>query len=239
MYIPLIQTKQFPVAWDMGRKTRIGVQQYLMSFTPKSQIQLLIFLSQNSTGAYNLGPIEPAAGSTNNSLVYSTVLYTCPESTNLGLTPANINLNMVTSPEQEQIWHRISTSLLGDTIQLGFSLSDSQMRSLDISGSSFSITGVTLGTTTIITTTGEFSAGQLVRISGIVGTTELNYTEDANNNYSVLSSTSTDVTINVDSTAFTAYDSGGSIVQVSPLNQFAEIELHGFIIDVSPSMVLA
>ncbi len=239
MYVPLVQTKQFPVAWEMGRKTRIGVQQYLLTFTPKSQIQLLIFLSQNSAGAYNLGPVVPAASSTNNGLVYSTVLYTCPESTNLGLTPANINLNMVTANEQEYIWHRMNTSLLGDTVQLGFSLSDTQMRSLDTSGDTFSITGVTLGTTTILATTGEFSAGHLVRITGIVGTTQLNYTAAANNNYSVISSTPTAVTINVDSSAFTAYISGGTAVQVSPLNQFAEIELHGFILDVSPSMVLA
>jgi len=56
------------------------------------------------------------------------VLYTCPESTNLGLTPANINLNMVTASQQQQIWHRMNTSLLGDTVQLGFTMSDTQMR---------------------------------------------------------------------------------------------------------------
>jgi hypothetical protein len=56
---------------------------------------------------------------------------------------------------QEQIWHRMNTSLLGDTVQIGFTLSDAQMR---------------------------------------------------------------DVTFN---------------------NQFAEIEFHGCILDVSPSMVLA
>lgn len=239
IYTPLIQSKQFPIAWDMGRKTRIGVQQYLLTYTAKSQIQLLIFLSQNSAGAYNLGPVVPAVGSTNNSLVYSTVLYTCPESTNLGLTPSNINLNMVTSPDQDQIWHRMNTSLLGDTIQVGFSLSDTQLRSLDIAGEPFAITGVALGTTTVITTTGEFSAGQLIRISGIVGTTELNYDPLLNNNYSVISSTATDTTINVDSSAFTAYVSGGIATVVAPLNQFAEIELHGFILEVSPSMVLA
>lgn len=128
MYVPQIQTKQFPTAWGIARKTRIGPQQYLLSKTNLGQISLLIFLSQNSAGAYNNSPIVPDVNSVNNSLVYSTVLYTCPESTNLGLTPANINLQMVTASAQEQIWHRMNTSLIGDTVQIGFTLSDAQMR---------------------------------------------------------------------------------------------------------------
>ncbi len=134
LYVPQIQTKQFPVAWDMARKTRIGVQQYLLSKTAESQITLLIFLSQNDSSPYNTGPISPDVNSVNDSLIYSTVLYTCPESTNLGLTPANTNLNMVTANQQNQIWHRINTSLLGDTVQLGFTLSDAQMRALAPNG---------------------------------------------------------------------------------------------------------
>ena len=35
---------------------------------------------------------------------------------------------MVTAVAQQQIWHRINTSLLGDTVQVGFTLSDFQMR---------------------------------------------------------------------------------------------------------------
>ncbi len=131
MYVPYIQTKQFPAAWDMGRKTRIGFQQYLLSTTANSQIQLLIFLSQNATNPYNTGAIVPDAFSINNGLIYSTVLYTCPESTNLGLTPANINLQTPTAIDQEQIWHRINTSLIGDTVQIGFTMSDAQMRDPD------------------------------------------------------------------------------------------------------------
>jgi len=131
MYVPYIQTKQFPAAWDMGRKTRIGFQQYLLSRTVNSQIQLLLFLSQNATNAYNIGTIVPDQFSINNGLIYSTVLYTCPESTNLGLTPANINLQTPTASDQEQIWHRINTSLIGDTVQIGFTMSDEQMRNSD------------------------------------------------------------------------------------------------------------
>lgn len=154
IYRPFVQTMQFPVSWGMGRKTRLGPQQYLLSTTDDAQITLLIFLSQNDSSAYNNGIVDP-----NDSLIYSTVLYTCPESSNLGLTPANTNLQMLTAKQQQQIWHRVNTSLLGDTVQLGFTLSDEQMRAVD---------------------------------------------EDGN-----------------------------------PISQFAEIELHGFILDVSSSMVLA
>lgn len=155
MYVPFIQSKQFPTAWALARKTRLGVQQYLFTKTDNSQIQLLIFLSQDPDNAYNSSPIVPATNVTNSSLVYSTVLYTCPESTNLGLTSANTNLQMVTAVAQKQIWHRLNTSLLGDTVQVGFTMSDAQMRDPEF------------------------------------------------------------------------------------INQFAEIEMHGFILDVSPSMVLA
>ncbi len=142
MYIPLIQTKQFPVNWGMARKTRLGPQQYLLSTTAKAQMTLLIFLSQNQASAYNLGNIVPQLNVVNDSLIYSTILYTCPESTNLGLlasstnmlNPANTNLQMVTASQQQQTWHRINTSLIGDTIQIGFTLSDSQMRDLDDGG---------------------------------------------------------------------------------------------------------
>lgn len=131
MYVPFIQSKQFPVAWGLGRKTRLGPQFYLLTSTYNSQITLLIFLSQDGDNGYNMGPIVPDPNSPNNSLIYSTVLYTCPESTNLGLTPANTNLQMVTAVAQQEIWHRINTSLLGDTVQVGFTMSDAQMRDIN------------------------------------------------------------------------------------------------------------
>lgn len=128
MYVPFIQTKQFPTAWGLARKTRLGPQQYLFTTTQNAQITLLIYLSQNASSPYNF-PIPD-----NDSLIYSTILYTCPESTNLGLTPANINLQMVTAQQQSQIWHRKNTSLLGDTVQIGFTMNDDQMRDLTEDG---------------------------------------------------------------------------------------------------------
>jgi hypothetical protein len=144
IYNPFIQTKQFPAAWQLSRKTRLGPQQYLLSTTPNAQITLLIFLSQNSGTAYNNPeyPFEvqiiPSINSQNNSLIYSTVLYTCPESTNLGLTPANINLQISTAQQQAQTWHRMNTSLIGDTVQIGFTMNDTQLRALNDDGTTIS-----------------------------------------------------------------------------------------------------
>jgi len=139
-YIPQIYSKQFPTSWELGRKTRIGVQQYLLTKTANSQITLLLFLSTDISQAYNNSPLVPSPYSINNGLVYSTVLYTCPESTNLGLTPANTNLQNLTaidsesnsSNSQQQIWHRMNTSLIGDTVQFGFTLNDAQMRDVNL-----------------------------------------------------------------------------------------------------------
>jgi hypothetical protein len=122
IYVPMIQTKQFPVAWEMGRKTRIGPQQYLFTTTDTGQITLLIFLSQNGASSYNL-PQE------NGAIIYSTVLPTSPE---LGSTVAveqQFRKNLLTpdASSQAQIWHRMNTSLIGDTVQIGFTLSDAQL----------------------------------------------------------------------------------------------------------------
>lgn len=245
LYVPFIQTRQFPAAWDMAKKTRIGVQRYLLTRTDLGQIQLLIYLSQDDSNPYNDGPIVPDINSQNDGLIYSTVLFTCPESTNLGLTPANTNLQQLTlvagtssANNQQQLWHRINTSLIGDTVQLGFTISDDQMTSLTPSGPSFAITGITLGSPTILTTTAAYTTGQLVQINDVIGTVELNYSTNGNIVYNVLSSSSTTVTLEVDSTAFTSYISGGTVIQVFNFNQFAEIELHSAILDLSPSMEL-
>lgn len=231
-YIPFIQTKQFPMAWGDGRKTRLGVQRYLLTKTTNSQIQLLIYLSQDSANPYNTGSIVPVIGSVNDSLIYSTTLFTCPESTNLGLTPSNVNLMTPTAMTQAQLWHRINTSLIGDTVQLGFTMSDAQMRDF-LPGIAVSITGATQANPCVLTTTANFSANKLVMISGVVGMTELN-----GNTYIVISSTSTHMTIGVNSSGFDTYISGGSVTPLSPVNQESEIELHGFVIDVTPSQML-
>ncbi len=233
LYVPKIQTKQFPVSWDMSRKTRLGPQMYLLSFTPVSEITLLIYLSQNATNPYNMGPILPDPASINDGLIYSTVLYTCPESTNLGLTPANTNLQMPTANNQAQIWHRVNTSLLGDTVQLGFTLSDAQMRVNYPYGSAL-ITGITKANPAVITANNDFEVGQIVLIQSVTGMIQLNL-----KTYQVIAVSPTTITINVNSTSFGTYISGGKATIEAAPNATAEIELHSIILDVQPSQLLA
>lgn len=144
MYVPFIQSKQFPVAWANDRKTRLGPQKYLFTTTPNAQIQLQLYLSQDTQFPYNVSTIVPDDTSINDSLIYSTIVYTCVESTNLGLSPANItaqnvNLQQISTPQsgtttQNQIWHRLNTSLIGDTVQFAITLSPDQMKTLDANG---------------------------------------------------------------------------------------------------------
>lgn len=232
-YVPKIQTKQFPIAWDMARKTRLGPQQYLFTTTSNAQVTLQIFLSQNAVSAYNSPNILPNPATNDTGLIYSQVLYTCPETTNIGLTLANSNLNISTSPQQAQTWHRMNTSLIGDTVQIGFTLSDKQMMDLEPDGVFFTITNITAANPCVITCSNTISTGHVVRIDSVVGMTQLN-----GNEYNVISANSTSVTLNLDSSTFDPYISGGTITVVTGVNAFAEIELHSFILDVNPSQML-
>lgn len=133
---PLLQTKQFPFYWQQGRQTRLCAQKYLMDFTASGQVTVDIYLSQNPDNPWNQGPIVPDTNSINNALIYSQLLYTCPESTNLGLTPMNVNLQMpLAGSPQQQIWHRLNTSLQGDSVQIGITLNDAQMRDITLATS--------------------------------------------------------------------------------------------------------
>lgn len=137
---PLIQTKQFNPYWDQGRKVRLSAQKYLLDNTTNSQVTVNIYLSQDPDDVWNGPPDNP----TPNGLVYSQLMYTCPESTNIGLTPANTNLQMPTAADQNQIWHRFNTSMIGDSVQIGITLSDAQMRNLIFATSEIALHGLHL-----------------------------------------------------------------------------------------------
>lgn len=70
----------------------------------------------------------------------------------------------------------------------------------------FAITGATNATQAVLTTTTPFTPGQTVTISGVGGMTQLN-----GNSYTVVSNSGTTLTINVNSTAFGVYTSGGTV----------------------------
>jgi hypothetical protein len=234
LYVPIIKSKQFPQAWGMGRKTRIGVQQYLLSKTDVGQVQLLIFLSQDNDTPFNDNQVIQE-----DETIYSTVLYTCPESTNLGLTPANANLQMPFASRQSQIWHRVNTSLIGDTIQFAITLSDAQMRQFISSPMTFIITGATQAYPAVLNASTVLGVGSTIQISGVQGMTQLNNDlSSLNPVYEVIAVTPTTISINVDSSAFSAYTSGGVITVMQMPNQETEIEFHGAIIDVTASQLL-
>ena len=71
---------------------------------------------------------------------------------------------------------------------------------------SFPITGATQSNPLILTATTTFQTGQSVLIENVGGMIELN-----NNRYTVISNGGTTLTLNVDSTGFTAYTSGGTV----------------------------
>jgi len=234
LYIPFIRSKQFPPSWGIGRKTRIGVQQYLFTTTPSGQVQLLLFLSQDVDSAFNDNDLYPI-----NDTIYSTLLYTCPESTNLGLTPSNVSLQIPTARTQNQTWHRLNTSLIGDSIQFGITISKDQMRQFLSSNLTFPITGATRAYPCVLTATTSLGVGSMIQISNVTGMTELNNVLTLPNPvYQVVAVTPTTVSINVDSSAFTAYDSGGTITVMGMPNQETEVEFHGCTLDLTPSQLL-
>jgi hypothetical protein len=51
---------------------------------------------------------------------------------------------MPTADSQYQIWHRVNTSLIGDTFQVGITLSDAQMRNLVYATSEIDLHGIIL-----------------------------------------------------------------------------------------------
>lgn len=73
----------------------------------------------------------------------------------------------------------------------------------------FTITGITQAAQAVVTAATSFQAGQTVQIIGVGGMTEIN-----NQTFTVVSATPTTVTLDVDSTAFTAYTSGGTISSI-------------------------
>lgn len=232
VYVPFIQTKQFPVAWANSRKTILGPQKYLFTRTNNGQITLNIFLSTDPTTDYN----DPIL---NDGIIFQQVLYTCPESTNLGLSPSNVSLQQINQIYEDNT--------------VGIAL----------------ITGATRANPCVLTAVNTFKVGQLIFINDVVGMTQLN-----EKSFSITARTPTTITINVDSTNFDTYVSGGEAtlfssnnqaqiwhrmntsligdtIQVgftlSPAqmldqsfsNQFAEIEFHSMILDVRAGGLLA
>lgn len=122
-----IQTKQFPVAWGDSRQTRIGTQKYLFQTTKSGQLTVSLLVNQGNTLVANSEDFSTY-------LPFSDIVLTCPEGNNLNATQLY----------QDQIWHRLNTSVIGDTVQVRFTLSDAQMRDSVINSSEIVLYGFIL-----------------------------------------------------------------------------------------------
>lgn len=109
----LIQTKQFQIAWDGAKKTRIGTQRYFLDATVEGEFEVDLLASQSAVPINN--PTYP-------SVISSNIVRTRPDES-LGLNDS--------ADTQTQIWHRLASSVLGDTVQLQFTMSSAQMTTLD------------------------------------------------------------------------------------------------------------
>lgn len=103
--------------------------------------------ADDGDGGFNVTGLGVVFGSSINyftgsvTLVFSSAIASSAATCSLYFSPFD-NLES----GQAQIWHRSSTSLLGDTVQIGFTLSDEQMRdpTLTIQSSPISIHAITL-----------------------------------------------------------------------------------------------
>lgn len=117
---PFLQTKQFPIYFNDARQVRVGTSRLLLEATsfPEEgneppQITVNMYASQNAMTPSNDPNIQPY-------LAFSNIMLTCPE------------IDTGFGAGQSQIWHRFSPSFNGDTIQLGITLSNDQMRDPNI-----------------------------------------------------------------------------------------------------------
>ena len=115
---PFIQTKEFPPAWGEARKTRIGAQKYFLDTTLNGEFTVQILGSQSPIPLNDNTVANPLP-----SLISNAIVRTRPDDS-LGLNDS--------AQFQAQIWHRLASSCIGDTVQLQMTFSDAQMRNVNI-----------------------------------------------------------------------------------------------------------
>lgn len=155
--------------------------------------------------------VDPPIGTTLDTNIPSTSIYPAVYITSIDATGANV----VVQDSGQFLSGNVNYGLLMSpgTAPFGYSTLPNNYVS------SFVITGISQATSAVITANNTLVAGQSVLISGVVGMTELN-----GNTYTVLSANATTVTINVDSTGFTAYVSGGTISSIqNVINYFTGV----------------
>lgn len=104
-----VQTKHFPNMWGNARRMRLGNIRTLLNTTEDGEFTLEVYPSQRSISTNDQSYIP----------VTQTIL-TRPEASRPWLQ------------EQNQIWHLNATAMTGDSIGIGFTLSDDQMKNFNI-----------------------------------------------------------------------------------------------------------
>ncbi len=147
--------------------------------------------------------VDPYFGSTINPLIPSTSIYPA-----VYFTSIDVNGNSIVVQDSGQFLQSpgpINNANLGLLMQPGnapyaySALSPGYVLS-------FAITGITQATQAVLTATTSLVVGQTVQIASVGGMVELN-----NNSYTVVANSGTTLTLNVDSTGFTAYTAGGTV----------------------------
>lgn len=245
MYIPLIQTRQFPIAWEIARKVRLGWQEYLFTITPKGQLTLYIYLSQNQDSPYNGGPIVPQVNSTNNSLIYSTILYTSPQlymqnCNNLLLGKGNGSTTNFTF----SYYNLFSLSFNGSPIVAGSVFISTPLATFQDDGTgTFTVTG------TAVSGTINYNSGVVSIIFSVAPLDQTkiltNFQYSYNDIQNPIASSQDQIWHRMNTSllgdtvqlGFTLSDL--QMTDTTFSSQFAEIELHSFVINISPSSLLA
>ena len=110
-----ILTRQFPTAWGINKKTRIGAQKYFLDTTTQGEFTVYLLGSQS--------PIPLNQTSNKPLYIFSQTVRTRPD--------ASLGLND-NAQAQAQIWHRLAASCIGDTVQLQMTLTPAQMYNINI-----------------------------------------------------------------------------------------------------------
>lgn len=118
---PNVLTKQFQMAWSNVKKTRIGAQKYFLDTTANGEFTVDILGSQSPIPLNDSSIANPEP-----SLISNAIVRTRPDD-DLGINGNQAN--------QTQIWHRLASSCIGDTVQLQMYFSDAQMRNVNIATS--------------------------------------------------------------------------------------------------------
>jgi len=252
MYVPLIQTRQFPPSWGLARKTRIGTQQYLLTKTPKGQITVQIYLSQNDNNVYNNGSIVPSTSPSpeNNSLIYSQVVSTSPDFYKNNVIRASLGTigNGITTSfsfDYPAIFSYENEGLVPGSVTLRIgtiaTFTDDGLGGFTATGTGTSVGSSIDYSTSIVTIAFSVAPSNQLALTNFQYYYEDIQNPTASQQQQIWHRMNTCLLGDTVQLGFTLSDEQMTQTDLDgePINGFSEIELHGFIMDLSESSLLA